>query len=104
VQSDAELFLVEVDIVLTDHLFFGDRINVEQVLADFSADEVILDDLFDIAHLDGVIQGIFREDFDERSLRAEAEAANVVDADFLLEPVGFDFLLEFVKDLVRVIG
>ena len=44
-------------------------------------DEIGFDDLLEVGELDGAIEGILREDLDEGTLGAEAEAANVVDGD-----------------------
>ena len=104
VESDTDLLLVEVDIVLFSDFLVGLRVNVEEVLADFSADDVLLDDLFDIGDLNGAIEGIFGEDFDEGALGAEAEATDVVDGDFVFETVGLEFLLDLGLDIDRVIG
>ncbi len=104
VQADSLLFLVEVDVILTDDFLVGHRIDVEKVFADLSADEVIIDDMADVAEFDLVVKGVFREDLDERSLGAEAEAADVVDADLVFEALFLDLFLEFFEDGVRIIG
>ena len=48
VEGDADLLLVEVDVVLAHDLLVGLRVDVEEFLADFVSDEVLLDDLPDV--------------------------------------------------------
>jgi hypothetical protein len=51
-----------------------------------------------------VVKSVFRENLDERALAAEAEATDVVDADFVFESAFFDLLFEFFEDGVAVVS
>jgi hypothetical protein len=103
-KADPHLLLVEVDIVLAHDFLFRDRVDIEEIFANLAANEVIFDDLFDVADLHLVVESVFREDLDERSLAAEAEAADVVDADFFFESAFFDLLFELLRMASRVVG
>ena len=54
-EGDTLLLLVEVDVVHTGNLFVGLWVDVEKVGADLTADEVIVDDLFDVGDLNGAV-------------------------------------------------
>ena len=103
-KRDALLLLIEVDIILTDDFLVGGRIDVKKVFADFPADQIIIDDVRDIADLDLMVKRIFREDLHERALTAEAKATDVVDADLSRKAFFFDLFLEFFKDRLGIIG
>src|SRR5574344_1273171 len=103
-ERNALLLFVEVDIILTDDLLVGDRIDVKKVFANLPADEIIIDDVRDIADLDLVIKRIFREDLHDRALAAEAKGADVVDADLFRKAYFFDLLLDFLEDRLRIVG
>ena len=82
-QSDADLLFVEVDVFLTRDLLLGHGIDIQEVLADLATHQILFDDLFDVFEFDGAIEGVLWEDLDEWALRAESEATDVVDSDFV---------------------
>ena len=103
-QGYADLLLIEVDIILPDDLLVGDGVDVKQVLANLAADQIVLDDLLDVGYLDRVVKGVFGEYLDEGALRAEAEAADVVDGHLVLQPMGLDLVLEGLLDVDGGVG
>ncbi len=104
VESDAQLPLVEIDVVLPGDLFVGRRIDVKEVFDDMPADEVFFDDAPDVVLLDHPVEGVFREDLDEGPLGAEAEAADEVDGDFLAKSFFFDEGFQLVDEFLGIVG
>ena len=104
VEGDADLFLVEGDVILTGDLLVGDRVDIEEVFANLTADEVLFHDFGHVFDLDAPIEGVFGEDFDEGPLGAEAEATDVVDGDPVLEAFFLDEANEFFLNGYGIVG
>ena len=102
-EGDTFLFLVEVDVIHSGDLLVGLWIDIKKIFDDLAVDEIFLNDTLNIGDLDGTIEGIFWVNLDEWALGAEAEAANVVDADSVAEAFLFDELFEFSDDFFAVI-
>ncbi len=103
-KRDSSLLLVEVDLVLLGDLILGGRIDVEQALHDLAARDIDVDDLLDVLDLHHTVQSVFRINLDERSLRAETEAADDVDGRLVREAFCREDFVKLFLDLVGVAG
>ena len=101
-QRNAPLLFIEIDLILLGDLLLRGRIDKKQPLHDLAADEIGINDLLDVLQLDKPIESILRIDFHKRSLRAEAEAADLIDRDLLRKAALHHKLLKAVADLRRV--
>ena len=68
VKSNTTLLLIECNLILLGNLLMCHRILIQQALNDDAVPDVGFNDLIDIVDRDHTIQGIFRENLDERAL------------------------------------
>lgn len=104
VQRDTNLLFVERDVVLLGDFLFGDRVDVKKPVNDFTVFEVFFDDFFHVVDFDHSVKSIFGINFNERSLRAETEATNLVDGHFVVQAFFIDKFYEFFSDFVGMRG
>ena len=98
-QGDAVLRLVERDVVGAGDALAGGGVDVQQLLDDLTAGEVLLDDGLDVLELEPRVVRVAVGDDRERSLRAEAVAADDADLDLVLQAGLGDLGDERVVDL-----
>ena len=84
-ESDFLLFFIERDLVLFCDFFAGFGVNIKKSFDNFAADNVFFDNFFDIFLFNKAIENVFRENADERSLGAKAEAAYFAYRNFFLK-------------------
>ncbi len=68
VKRDTALFLIEIDVVLLRDLLAGQRLDIQEAVNDLAADDVLVDDFFDVFDLDKSVKRVFRIDLDEGAL------------------------------------
>ncbi len=86
-ESNTLLLLVEVNVLLLGNLLTGVGLYIQQALDDLATHDVFLEDLVHIVQRDQTVQSILGENLNERTLGAEAETANNVDSNFVLQTV-----------------
>ena len=79
-------------------------IFIQKALYHNAAPDIGLDDLIHIVDRDHTIQGIFREDLDERTLGAEAEASHLIDGGFVFQAFFLQKLNKTLADLCGIAG
>ncbi|OQC18537.1 MAG: hypothetical protein BWX70_03487 [Verrucomicrobia bacterium ADurb.Bin070] len=102
-QHDAKLLLVEVDALDAD-VDLALVLVVEQAGDHAAFDDVLFDDDRRVLGFDLDIEGVLRQDLDDRALLAEAQAAGAHDLHLIDQAVLFDRLLQRIKQRDAVIG
>jgi hypothetical protein len=102
-KNDAELFLVEFDVLYLYAvlLFF---LLVEQTLYFAPFYDLFGDDLLRVRRLDFHIEGFGRKDLHDGPFLAETEASGLDDLDVILDTLGFRLGQEILVDLVGLGG
>ena len=98
-EGDAMLRLVEGDVARAGDALAGGGIHIQELLHDLTAREVLLDDRLDVLELEPRVVRVALGDDRERSLRAQAVAADDAHLDLVLQAGGGDLCLELVADL-----
>ncbi len=98
-EHDPELLLVELD-VLHLGVLLRQVLVIQQPLDLPAFDDVLGDQFLGVGGLDLHIEGIFRQDFDDRSLLTEAETARLDDLHLIDNPVGFALFDQILVDCV----
>ena len=104
VQSNTALFLIEVDIILPGNLFSGRGFDIKQAFNYCAVDNIRFNDLLDILQMHQAIEGIFRIDLNERTLRAESEASDHIDRDTVRAAFLRQYLFELFRNLTGMVG
>ena len=100
-QRDARLLGVEGDVVPAGDALAAAGLDVEQVVDDRAADEVLVDDALDVLGLELGVVGLFARDDGQRPLRAQAVAADDGHLDLVGQAGRGDLLFEGREDLER---
>ena len=101
-QCDTNLLFVESDVVLFGYFFFGDGVDVKESVHHFTVFEVFFDDFSHVIDFDHSVKRVFGINLNERALRTEAEATDLVDGDFVMQSSLVDELDKLFSDFVRV--
>ena len=102
VQGDSLLLLVEVDVLLTGDGLTGLGLDEEQALNDLAADKILLDDLLDVLESYETVESVLGVDLNERTLRAVAEAADLVDRNAVGKTLFGNKIGDLLLDLGRI--
>lgn len=96
------MLLIEANMFGVGYCAFRLGIDVEQVLHLVAIDDVLLDDFSRIAGLYLNIEGIVRDNLDDRSLLAETEATRTNHLHFVLQSRFDNRRMEILHDLLTL--
>ncbi len=103
-QDDAELLLVELDVLDLHRVRRLGVLLVQEALDLAALHDLLGDDLLGVLRLDLDVKGFGGEDLDDRALLAEAEASGLDDLDLVLDALGLGFALQGLVDLDALVG
>ena len=104
VKSDFNLLFVEGDFLLLGDFSAGLRVGIEQAFDGFAAENVLVNDFFNILGSDLAVEHILGIDTQERSLGAESEAAYAANLDLVAYSLFLDYVVKLLLKGVCAAG